>query len=204
MAVEIFIVRHGQNVDNANDILNGHRDLPLTELGRQQARELGAGIAELKLNFDTVYSSPLIRALETAEIISDILGKVEKPVIIPELVERDFGIMTGKHRSQIIPMCSTEVLVTDTITYFLNPEGAETFPELVERGHKIIEIIRSKQETGSALLVCHGDIGKMIYAAARGLNWKDVLKSFHFGNGDLIELSPNDTVHLIKLKQHNL
>lgn len=44
MSAEIFIARHGQNEDNVNGILNGHRDLPLTELGRQQARELGEGI----------------------------------------------------------------------------------------------------------------------------------------------------------------
>jgi broad specificity phosphatase PhoE len=36
-----YVARHGQNVDNANGILNGHRDLPLTELGEKQAQTLG-------------------------------------------------------------------------------------------------------------------------------------------------------------------
>ncbi|HUS26768.1 MAG TPA: histidine phosphatase family protein [Nevskiaceae bacterium] len=45
MAVDLFIARHGQNVDNANGILNGHRDLPLTNVGRKQARQLAKGIA---------------------------------------------------------------------------------------------------------------------------------------------------------------
>ncbi len=44
MTAEIFIARHGQNEDNINGILNGHRDLPLTSLGREQAKELGEAI----------------------------------------------------------------------------------------------------------------------------------------------------------------
>jgi broad specificity phosphatase PhoE len=86
----------------------------------------------------------------------------------------------------------------------LNPEGAETFPQLVERGRKIIEAVNKQHESGRVLLVCHGDIGKMTYAAATGREWMSVLTGFHFGNGELIELSPNGNAHVIKLKQHNL
>ena len=58
---EIFIARYGQNEDNANGVLSGHGDLPLTELGRAQARELGEGIRLAGLQFDAVYGSPLLR-----------------------------------------------------------------------------------------------------------------------------------------------
>ena len=58
---EIFIARHGQNEDNANGILSGHRDLPLTGLGRAQACELGEGIRLAGLQFDAVCGSPLSR-----------------------------------------------------------------------------------------------------------------------------------------------
>ena len=58
---EIFIARHGQNEDNANGILSGHRDLPLRGLGRAQACELGEGIRLAGLQFDAVYGSPLSR-----------------------------------------------------------------------------------------------------------------------------------------------
>lgn len=204
MAVDIFIVRHGQNVDNANNILNGRRDLPLTELGRKQARELGDKMAKLKLNFDVVYSSPLIRAFETATILSEILGNTEKPVVVPDLIERDFGIMTGQPISQIVPMCGTDILVTDSITYFLKPEGAETFPHLMRRADKVLREIRDRQKAGKALIVTHGDLGKMIYAVARNLHWKTVLREFHFGNGDLIDINPNNSTHVIKLEQFNL
>jgi broad specificity phosphatase PhoE len=202
MAVDIFIARHGQNEDNANGILNGHRDLPLTSLGRQQAKNLAIRIKEAGLKFDVVYSSPLFRALETAEIVAKELG-LDKPIIIPELIERDFGVMTGKPTSSIEKECAPDIIKTDTITYFLNPEGAETFPELIKRGNDALEIVRSHQQSGKALLVCHGDLGKMIYVAATGKDWQKVLTDFHFGNGDLIEVGPRDEAHKIKLPQHN-
>ncbi|MEX2409948.1 MAG: phosphoglycerate mutase family protein [Candidatus Paceibacterota bacterium] len=87
--LKIYIARHGQNEDNANGILNGHRDFPLTEIGKQQARELAKGIKSSELEFDAVYSSPLIRAYETASIVADDLN-LQKPEIIQGLIERDF------------------------------------------------------------------------------------------------------------------
>lgn len=203
MAVEIFIARHGQNEDNANGILNGHRDLPLTDLGRQQARDLGEGIKRLGLKFDVIYSSPLSRALETAQIVASIL-EVPTPEIIAELIERDFGVMTGKPQSHIAEMCAPDIIQTNTITYFLRPEGAETFPQLVTRSHNVLDIVRGKQLNGNALLVCHGDLDKMIYAAATGKDWQRVLVDFHFGNGELIEINPKDDARVIEIAQHNL
>ena len=202
MSAEIFIARHGQNEDNVNGILNGHRDLPLTELGRQQARELGEGIIEAGLEFDAVYSSPLSRALETAEIVSDMLSLPE-PTILPELIERDFGVMSGQKASDIEKLCAPDIVKTETITYFLSPERAETFDDLVERGQRVLDIVRAKHIGGKVLLVCHGDLGKMIYAAATDMPWKDVLTSFHFGNAELIDITSRDDVRKIKLEQFN-
>jgi broad specificity phosphatase PhoE len=204
MAVEIFIARHGQNEDNVNGILNGHRDLPLTELGRKQAEDLALGIKEVGLDFDAIYSSPLSRALETARIIGRLLGKTSEPIVVEELIERDFGVMTGLPISEIESRCAPNIIKTDTITYFLDPEGAETFPILIDRGQRALDRVREMQTEGNALLVCHGDIGKMVYTAATDRAWEDVLRNFHFGNGDLIEVSPNDEAHKIKLPQHNL
>lgn len=202
MSAEIFIARHGQNEDNVKGILNGHRDLPLTDLGREQARQLGEGISQAGLHFDAVYSSPLSRALETAQIVAKAVALPE-PKVLPELIERDFGVMSGKLASQIEELCAPDIIKTDTITYFLNPEGAETFPQLVARGQKILDGIRQMHPKGKVLLVCHGDIGKMIYCAATNGNWQDVLTDFHFGNGELIDVSGIGEAHKIKLEQFN-
>jgi broad specificity phosphatase PhoE len=200
--LEIYVARHGQNEDNANGILNGHRDLPLTEIGEAQAEALAEGIMELGVAFDKVYSSPLIRAYDTAKKITEALHLPE-PTIMPELIERDFGVMTGVPQSEIAQRCSPDIIQTETITYFLSPDGAETFPDLVERANTVLQKLGERHKEGSLLLVGHGDFGKMIYAAATHQDWESVLRDFHFGNGELIEVSLDGDAHKIKLPQHN-
>lgn len=203
--LKIYLARHGQNLDNVNGILNGHRDEPLTLLGEEQARTTATYIKEAGLTFDAVYSSPLKRTLRTAEIITSDLGLVP-PKVTQDLIERNFGVMTGYPVSKIEEMCAPEVIKTETVTYFLCPKGAETFPELIERGEKVINYIQANHPEGSVLLVTHGDIGKMIYAAYYHLDWQEVLTSFHFGNCEVLllsESSPASEAHFFKQLQHN-
>lgn len=181
----LYIVRHGQNEDNANGILNGHRDMPLTELGREQARGLAASIRAQGLQFDTVYASPLSRALETARILADGVGFPE-PQVYDDLIERDFGDMTGRPVGDIKKLCAPDIIETDTVTYFLRPDGAETFPALLARGRRVCNDIVQRHPRQTVLLVCHGDIGKMIYAAATKTPWQQALTEFHFDNTDII------------------
>lgn len=192
-------------MDNAKGILNGRRNEPLSEKGIEQANEVAGKIKETGIYFDHVYSSPLQRAYKTAEIITDTLG-IPKPEVLPDLIERDFGIMTGQPQSKIKEICSPDIVQSDTITYFLSPEGAETFPQLVSRAKKLLDMLKAKHKDENILLVTHGDFGKMIYAAYYNLNWKEILNMFHFGNSELLELSeesgPEET-HVFKIEQHN-
>lgn len=203
--LKIYLARHGQDTDNASGILNGRRDEPLTEKGIEQANEVAGKIKETRIHFDHVFSSPLKRAYKTAEIITETLGTA-KPEILPGLVERDFGIMTGQPQSKIKEMCSPDIIQSDTITYFLSPKGAETFPDLVERAKKLLDSLKAKHKDENILLVTHGDFGKMIYTAYYNLDWMRVLNMFHFGNSDLLELSedsPAEETHVFKIQQYN-
>lgn len=202
---KIYIARHGQDGDNVRKILNGRRDEPLTELGVQQAEDMGRTIKEHQLVFDAVYASPLQRALRTAQIIARASDNPE-PVVLPDLIERDFGVMTSTPIDEIKERCAPDILETNTITYFLNPEGAETFPELIQRGKRVLEQVAIAHPEGSVLLVTHGDIGKMIYAAYYDVPWDDVLRNFHFGNTEVLLLSedsPASESHVFKVEQHN-
>lgn len=203
--LKIYLARHGQNEDNANGILNGHRDLPLTEIGEAQATEVAHKIKDAGLLFDVVLSSPLIRAFKTAEIISSV-NEFPEPKVMKELIERDFGVMTGISQSRVVELCAPDILKTETVTYFLSPEGAETFPDLLKRAEKLLKKLTDEYKDGSILLVTHGDFGKMIYAQYYHLNWEDVLTMFHFGNSELLLLSPDSDAgeaHVFKILQHN-
>jgi len=203
--LKIYLARHGQDEDNAAGILNGHRDQPLTALGLQQAQTLAENIIEAELTFDKIYSSPLKRAYVTAQTVAKSLN-IDQPEILNDLIERDFGIMSGKRNEDIEPMCAPDILKAEIITYFLSPEGAETFPDLIKRGKKAIEFIKNHHKEGSILLVSHGDLCKMIYAAYYDLNWKDVLTQFHLGNSELLLLAEDSApqeAHVFRFAQHN-
>lgn len=203
--LKIYIARHGQNEDNANGILNGHRDMPLTDLGIKQAHELAGGIKDAGLTFDAVYTSPLSRASKTAEVVCETLG-LNKPAVLDSLIERDFGTMSGQLASDIERLCAPDIVKTETITYFLSPPGAETFPDLLARASRALEQIQAEHPDGSILLATHGDFGKMLYASYYGLLWQDMLVMFHFGNCELLLLAeganPNEP-HVVKIEQHN-
>jgi len=188
--LKIYLVRHGQDTDNEQGLLNGHRDTELTELGLSQARQLAAFIKEQGIKFDKVYSSPLKRAYVTATQITDALN-LPAPEVLPLLIERDFGTMTGQKKSDIEKLCAPAVLKTETITYFLDVPGAESFPQAVIRGKKLLKFIFDKYLDANILLVSHGDFGKMIYAAYYDLPWDDVLQMFHFGNSEILLLAPD-------------
>ncbi len=203
--LHIYLARHGQDEDNAAGILNGRRNQPLTAIGLQQAETVANKIAAAHLHFDTIYTSPLLRTTQTAEVIARTISG-PNPVVLPGLIERDFGCMSGKPQSTITETCAPDILVTSTIVYFLNPEGAETFPDLLARAGELLTDIQSRHATGSVLLVTHGDFGKMIYAQYYRLPWQDVLTQFHFGNSELLLLSPDspaNQAHIFEIPQHN-
>ncbi len=90
---QIIIIRHGQGENNLRDLLGGWSDLKLTELGIQQAQAVADRLnEELKEDY-TVYSSDLMRAKQTAEIICEKLGKT--PSYAVELREHNPGIVSG-------------------------------------------------------------------------------------------------------------
>lgn len=202
----IYVARHGQDEDNAAGILNGHRDRPLTSIGEAQARTVAKKIRGAGIPFDAVYSSPLLRSKRTAELIVEELDSTMEVTVLDDLIERDFGIMTGMPTKEIKRRCSPDILETDRITYFLSPEGAETFPDLIRRAKTVISFIEAKHTSGNLILVSHGDFGKMMYAAYYGLDWREVLIRFHFGNSEVLLLSensdPGDT-HVFEIPQHN-
>jgi broad specificity phosphatase PhoE len=95
---EVLLVRHGETDDNAADRFQGRIDTPLNERGREQSRALAEALAGEGLR--ALYSSPLLRARETAEIVGARLGL--EPVLDGRLMEADAGAWSGQLYAEIV------------------------------------------------------------------------------------------------------
>jgi len=87
----LLLVRHGETDWNAEGRLQGHTDRPLSDYGRRQAQELAGELEDEEL--EAIYSSDLVRARGTAEIVGERFGL---PVVLdPDLREKDWGTWEG-------------------------------------------------------------------------------------------------------------
>ena len=89
---KLFLVRHGQSAGNAEGRFGGHSATPLSDLGHRQAKITAQALAKEKI--DAIYSSDLLRAVQTAEPLAELLNL---PVIkTPAFRERKVGVLEGK------------------------------------------------------------------------------------------------------------
>ncbi|KAH0289665.1 phosphoglycerate mutase-like protein, partial [Aureobasidium sp. EXF-3399] len=95
--MRLFLIRHGESVDNVAGILAGRRDSALTNHGAEQARRLSKYLAENRPHLTRVFSSSLQRAYTTAGIVAAEQSTKGLTVsTVPYLIERDFGYYEGK------------------------------------------------------------------------------------------------------------
>lgn len=177
----IVMIRHGQDWDNERGILNGQRDQELTEYGKVQIAS--AAVQLLSYQFDLIITSPLKRARESAEILTENLGYGD-PIIFPDLVERDFGILTEKLLTDI-PRYASKIVSVDGVEYFLEVDGAEDFPTLFARASRVLKKLQKSYPSKSILIVTHGDMAKMLRAAYQQRSWLQELQTPYLNNGGL-------------------
>ena len=144
----IYIVRHGQTEKNKANVLQGRSDVPLNEAGRQQAEEVRDRFREAGISFDLVYTSPLIRAVQTAEIIA---GDVRQ-IVDERLIEMDYGPYEGMDLSNPAP---------EVLTFFKDfvhnpaPDGMKPLQAVVDRLGTFLEDIREEAAEKSILISTH-------------------------------------------------
>lgn len=154
---ELVLIRHGQSTANATGVWQGQLDFPLSEEGRRQARLTGRALACESL--DGIYSSPLSRAFDTAEIISREAGFAGGVIALDGLMERRGGLLEGT------TMAEREARYPELMKKFLSiPEeeswvvvGAETDEEVLIRFELSISEVRASHPAGARIVVVsHG------------------------------------------------
>ena len=126
----IYIIRHGQTELNSRGVLQGRSDYPLNEKGFAQAKEAAEKLRDI--SFAAVWSSPLLRALQTAKIVAPGLA----PVVDKRLLEMDYGPYEG---------ADLHNLPQEVITFFRDfvhnpaPRGMEPLEAVVRRAGAFME-----------------------------------------------------------------
>lgn len=179
---KLIFVRHGQDEDNLIGIINGRRDTSLTEFGRENAKNAAEKLKNSKI--DIILVSPLKRARQTAEIINHQVGSTV--VIYPDLIERDFGNLTGKNISEV-PAEDKNYPKQGGIS-ISNVGKGEDYPSLYKRAKKVLDDWEIKYRNKNILAVAHGEIGRMIRAVYLGWSWEKGLEGPDIKNGEIIEL----------------
>ena len=144
----IYIVRHGQTEQNLKKKLQGRSDFPLTELGREQASAVGDAFRDAGIVFDKVYSSPLGRAVETAELIAG-----DAPIDVEEaLIEMDYGPYEGIDLFDLPP--EVEEFFKD-FTNHPAPDGMEQLSSVVARAGEFLVRLKAEAVHRDILLSTH-------------------------------------------------
>ena len=144
----IYIIRHGQTEKNRANVLQGRSDIPLNDSGRQQAEEVRNRVIKAGIHFDLVYTSPLIRAVQTAAIIAEGIPQLKDD----RLIEMDYGPYEGMALADPAP----EVL--EFFRDFVHnpaPNGMEPLQAIVVRLGSFLEEIREEAAEKNILISTH-------------------------------------------------
>lgn len=174
--MKLYVVRHGETVENSNNCLCGRINCGLTEKGIDQAKEV-AKYFEDKI-IDVIVSSPLDRCIQTAEIIAD--GKVGV-IYSDSLLGRDHGEFTGVHKSMIN--------FDEYWDYNKNVQyqSAESVRALYDRVAKLIEELKNSYGDKNIIIVTHSGILRVLYYYFAGIPENGILSEIEIKNCEVFE-----------------
>jgi broad specificity phosphatase PhoE len=158
----ILLARHGETDWNREGRFQGHADPPLNRTGRAQAVDLSRALAAEKLA--AVYSSPLRRALETAEIVAASHGL--EPVTVDGLREVDVGSWSGLTRAEIEQRFPAQF--ARWLAYGQGWDDGETYEEMGRRAVAALLGLATAHEGQRVLAVTHGGPIRAAFAFADG------------------------------------
>lgn len=142
---KLYLVRHGETVDNAAKILQGQEPGRLNQTGARQAEEVRDRMRNAAI--DVFMASDLYRAVQTCEIIAE---PHHKPVETTTLLrERDWGDFTGRY-------------IPDLQAVREWPRNVESLEAIKERARRFLAMVRTRYEGKTVLAVGHGIVNKAV------------------------------------------
>jgi len=130
----LVLVRHGQSEWNAKNLFTGWKDVGLTQLGIDEARSAGGMLKKASHHFDIAYTSNLIRAQKTLEILLEELGQSDLETVKNiALNERNYGDLVGLNKDDARKKWGDEQVHIWRRSYDTPPPGGESLKDTAER-----------------------------------------------------------------------
>lgn len=154
----LVLLRHGESVWNLENRFTGWTDVPLTAKGRAEARAAAEKLAGFR--FDYAFSSALVRAQETLEIILDVLGQRDVTVVYTEaLNERHYGLLQGLNKARTAEKLGLEIVTLWRRSYQFRPPHGES---LADTRQRVVAYYRQRIEPhvlagATVLVVAHAN-----------------------------------------------
>jgi broad specificity phosphatase PhoE len=163
----VILVRHGQTDENVSGRISGQGPVPLNTRGQEQARLVAEALASLGVNH--IFSSPLVRARQTAEFLA---ARLQKSIgEIPDLREVGYGDWEGKTFNEMRTHPVAHQVFHDPINATF-PNG-ESLLEVQQRGIQVIEWVRNTYPQAIVTLVSHGDVIRTALAHYLGMPFNE-------------------------------
>ena len=162
---KLIMVRHGESEGNRDRRFTISPEVPLTELGREQARAAAARIAR-RFAPVRVISSPFRRARQTSEIIA---GELGLPIeIVHDLHERDLGALKGESYDLLRELVKQDPRYDATQGWLWRPERGESYEDVRQRVAAAIEDLRARYPNEELVVVSHGGVMLSMWAHVIG------------------------------------
>lgn len=175
----LVLVRHGQSEWNLKNLFTGWTDVDLTEKGIVEAREAGHQLSDFKLTFNCAYTSALIRAQRTLDLILEELNQKDLSIIAnAALNERDYGDLTGLNKDDARAKWGDEQVHIWRRSFDIPPPGGESLKDTAARvlpyfDNEILPCVLA----GECILVCaHGNSLRAIIMQLENLSGEDIVK----------------------------
>jgi len=184
MGYDVYLARHGQTAYNREGRFQGQQEVPLDDTGRRQAAELAERAASH--DFAVLWSSPLLRARETADAVSRRLGL--EPIEDARLMETDAGDWTDRTFAEV------QAEAPELFAAFASGDPGFAFPggESFAQQELRVSAAIADIEAGTlpALVVCHGMVIRAALASRATQAGNDSYRFERLPNAALVPLDP--------------
>ena len=173
----LVLVRHGQSEWNLKNLFTGWKDVGLTEQGIAEAIQAGKSLKAQDLSFDVAYTSHLIRAQKTLDLILDEIGQVGLETHEDEaLNERDYGDLVGLNKDDARAKWGNEQVHIWRRSYDTPPPGGESLKDTVARvlpyymQHILPDVLRGRR----VLVSAHGNSLRAMIMVLEGMSREEI------------------------------